>query len=149
MKINAPDIRNKDGSTYNSEDDPRLTKIGNIIRRTSLDETPQILNIIKGEMSIIGPRPDLPEMLNRYTKFERKKLLVRPGVTGYNQAFYRNSNDMQGKFLNDVYYVENLSLILDIKIFFRTIHTVIFRKNVYRDETFLESNNQRKETRSL
>jgi undecaprenyl phosphate N,N'-diacetylbacillosamine 1-phosphate transferase len=75
MKVNAPDIRNEDGSTFNSEDDPRLTKIGKFIRKTSLDETPQLLNIIKGDMSIIGPRPDLPEQKdlgsrkrNRYKK---------------------------------------------------------------------------------
>ncbi len=65
--MNAPDLRNEDGSTFNAEDDPRLTKIGNFIRKTSLDETPQLLNIIKGDMSIIGPRPDLPEHMS-YTK---------------------------------------------------------------------------------
>ena len=74
MKVNAPDIRNEDGSTFNSEDDPRLTKIGKLIRKTSLDEIPQILNIIKGDMSIIGPRPDLPEHMEYYEGNEIRKL---------------------------------------------------------------------------
>lgn len=84
MKANAPDIRNEDGSTFNTEDDPRLTRIGRFIRKTSLDETPQILNVIKGDMSIIGPRPDLPEHMELYKGDERRKLEVRPGITGYN-----------------------------------------------------------------
>lgn len=143
MKMNAPDIRNADGSTFNAEDDPRLTKIGRFIRKTSLDETPQILNIIKGDMSIIGPRPDLPEILSRYTEFERRKLSVLPGVTGYNQAYYRNSNDLKGRFTNDVYYAENVSFGLDIKILFKTIHTVIARENVYRCDTVLDIVNEK------
>ena len=116
MKVNAPDLRNEDGSTFNSEDDPRLTKIGKFIRKTSLDETPQLLNIIKGDMSIIGPRPDLPSAIKIYTNNEKQKLLVRPGLSGYNQAYFRNSVDSAKKFENDVYYVHNLSLIMDIKI---------------------------------
>ena len=74
MKTNAPDLRNEDGSTFNAEDDPRLTKIGKFIRQTSLDETPQLINIIKGDMSIIGPRPDLPEHNWLYEGNEAKKL---------------------------------------------------------------------------
>jgi undecaprenyl phosphate N,N'-diacetylbacillosamine 1-phosphate transferase len=144
MKMNAPDIRNEDGSTFNSENDPRLTNIGRFIRKTSIDETPQLLNIIKGDMSIIGPRPDLPEMLNKYSEFERKKLFVRPGITGYNQAYYRNSNDLEDRFKNDVFYSENISLMLDIKIFFKTIFTIFKRENVYRNHTNLPNkvNNQ-------
>ena len=133
MKMNAPDIRNDDGSTFNAEDDPRLTKIGKFIRKTSIDETPQLLNVIKGDMSIIGPRPDLPEMLNRYTEYERRKLSVRPGLTGYNQAFYRNTNDLLGRFKNDIYYIEKVSFGLDIKIFIRTIIVVLKKENVYRN----------------
>ena len=90
MYVNAPDIRNEDGSTYNSQNDLRVTPIGRILRKTSLDETAQILNILNGTMSLIGPRPDLPTALEKYTEEERKKLNVRPGITGYNQAFYRN-----------------------------------------------------------
>ena len=76
MKNNSPEIRNEDGSTFNSEDDPRLTKFGRLLRKTSLDETPQLINIIKGDMSIIGPRPDLPEHRELYTGNEERKLEV-------------------------------------------------------------------------
>jgi undecaprenyl phosphate N,N'-diacetylbacillosamine 1-phosphate transferase len=131
MKINAPDVRNGDGSTYNSEDDPRLTKIGKFIRKTSIDELPQILNILKGDMSIIGPRPDLPEHLNIYSGQEIRKLEVSPGITGFNQAYYRNTVTWKQRIQNDIYYVDNLSFLLDLKIIFKTIGTVLGRKNVF------------------
>lgn len=133
MKVDSPDIRNVDGSTFNSEDDPRLTRIGKIIRKTSLDETPQILNIIKGDMSFIGPRPDLPEDINRYNEYQRKKLKIRPGITGYSQAYFRNSASQKEKFDNDSYYAENLTLLFDIKIFLKTIYTVIKKDNVFKN----------------
>lgn len=131
MKENAPDIRNEDGSTFNAEYDPRLTLIGKFIRKTSIDETPQILNVIKGDMSIIGPRPDLPEAINFYTENESRKLDLKPGVTGYSQAFYRNSIDSDLKFANDVFYVDHISFALDVKIFIRTIKSIIARDNVF------------------
>lgn len=115
MKVNAPDIRNKDGSTFSSYNDSRLTKVGGIIRKTSLDELPQIINVLIGNMSFIGPRPDLPEALNHYNNKEIHKLNVRPGISGYSQAYYRNSISQTEKFKNDIFYVENLSLVLDIK----------------------------------
>lgn len=131
MKVNSKDIRNKDGSTFNGENDPRLTKIGKILRKTSIDELPQIINVIKGDMSLVGPRPDLLEHINLYTKKERKKLLVSPGITGYNQAYFRNSITWKKRLKNDVYYVENLSFILDLKILFNTIKMVIRKDGVY------------------
>ncbi len=131
MKVNSKDIRNKDGSTFNGENDPRLTKIGKILRKTSIDELPQIINVIKGDMSLVGPRPDLPEHINLYTKKERKKLLVSPGITGYNQAYFRNSITWKKRLKNDVYYVENLSFILDLKILYNTIKMVIRKDGVY------------------
>ncbi|MBD7938630.1 sugar transferase [Cytobacillus sp. Sa5YUA1] len=131
MKMNAPDIRNEDGSTYNSEDDPRLTMIGKFLRKTSLDETPQILNVIKGDMSLIGPRPDLPGAIFDYNDEAKKKLEVRPGITGYSQAFFRNSISQDEKFLNDAYYVSKLSFTFDLQILVKTIISVIKRKNIY------------------
>lgn len=133
MKMNAPDIRNEDGSTYNSHDDPRLTKIGRFIRETSLDETPQLLNIIKGDMSIVGPRPDLPEHKAVYEGDEIKKLSVRPGVTGYSQAYVRNTAPWKERLKMDVKYAENLSFLLDVKIVFKTAASVLGHKNIYID----------------
>lgn len=131
MKMNAPDIRNDDGSTYNSENDHRLTKIGKFLRKTSLDETPQIINIIKGNMSIIGPRPDLPEHINLYEGIESRKLEIRPGVTGYNQAFFRNTIPWKERIKNDIYYIDHLTMWIDIKVFFKTVESVLKRKDVF------------------
>lgn len=130
MKVDAPDIRLKDGSTYNGDDDPRVTKLGRFIRKTSLDEVPQILNVLKGDMSLIGPRPDPLDWLDKYKEEEKVFLNVRPGITGYNQAYFRNSADAQEKIDNDVYYAENISFVLDAKIVLKTVKTVLFRENV-------------------
>ena len=130
MKVNALDIRLKDGSTYNGDDDPRVTKIGRFVRKTSLDEIPQILNVLKGDMSLIGPRPDPLDWLDKYKEEEKVFLNVRPGITGYNQAYFRNSADAQEKIDNDVYYAKNISFALDVKIILKTVKTVLFRENV-------------------
>ena len=130
MKVNAPDIRLKDGSTYNGDDDPRVTDLGRFLRKTSLDEIPQFLNLLTGQMSLIGPRPDPLDWLDRYKENEKVFLNVKPGITGYNQAYYRNSADAQEKIDNDVYYAENITFALDVKIFFKTIKTVVCRDNV-------------------
>lgn len=131
MKVNAPDIRNEDGSTFNSDNDLRLTKIGKFVRKTSLDELPQIINVLIGDMSFIGPRPDLPEHLNYYKGNEVRKLEVLPGISGYNQAYYRNSAEWKDRLRNDVYYVDHISLFLDVKILFKTIESIIFKKGIY------------------
>jgi undecaprenyl phosphate N,N'-diacetylbacillosamine 1-phosphate transferase len=131
MKVNAPDIRNNDGSTFNSNNDPRLTSIGKFIRKTSLDELPQILNVLVGDMSFIGPRPDLPEHIDYYEVEELRKLQVLPGVSGFNQAYFRNSAEWKQRLQNDVYYVDNISILLDIKILLKTLEVVAFRKGIY------------------
>lgn len=131
MKVNAPDIRNEDGSTFNSEDDPRLTKIGKFIRKTSLDETPQLLNIIKGDMSIIGPRPSLPDAFKKYDSNSKRKFEVRPGITGYSQAYFRNSIGLNDKVQKDIYYIEHISWLLDIRIFIKTAINVFRKENIY------------------
>ena len=131
MKINAPDIRNADGSTFNSVHDERVTKIGKLLRETSLDEIPQLFNIIKGEMSIIGPRAGDVESKDTNADDEKDKLLVRPGVSGYSQAYYRNSIGVREKRLFDAAYAHNVSFILDLKILVHTAITVIRRKDIY------------------
>ena len=131
MKMNAPDIRNKDNSTYNSSDDPRVTKIGKILRKTSIDELPQVFNILKGDMSWIGPRPNNPsKVYEEMTDVEKKRLSIRPGVTGYSQAYYRNSISQDEKLKKDVFYSENVRFVFDFKIFIQTVKTVLLQKNI-------------------
>lgn len=139
MKVNAPDIRLADGSTYNGEDDPRVTKFGKFARKTSIDELPQVINILKGDMTFIGPRPDTPVGSAAYTEEEKIILTVRPGITGYNQAVNRNSVLTKEKLKNDIYYVKHLSLWFDIKIVFMTIATVLGHKNVNRADVSTEN----------
>lgn len=133
MIVNAPDIRLEDGSTYNGENDPRVTKIGKFLRKTSLDEIPQILNVLKGEMSFVGPRPDPPDWLERYPEDMKVFLTVKPGITGYSQAYFRNSVDGEEKMKNDVFYALNCSFILDFKILFKTVIVVLKRENTFKD----------------
>ena len=131
MKVNAPDIRNEDGSTFNSKNDPRVTKIGRVLRETSLDEIPQIFNVLSGKMSIIGPRAGDVESKYTYEEDEKDKLLIRPGITGFSQAYYRNGLGVREKRLYDAWYAHSVSFLLDIKIFFRTIKTVLMHENIY------------------
>ena len=143
MKVNAPDIRLEDGSTYNAEDDPRVTKVGKFLRKTSIDELPQFLNVFIGQMSLIGPRPDPLDWLDKYPDDIRIFLTVRPGITGYSQAYFRNSADGYEKMQNDAYYAKNLTFGLDVKVFFKTIATVFKRENTYKDTTNEETANQK------
>ena len=131
MIENAENILNPDGSTYNSKDDKRVTKVGGIIRETSLDETPQILNVLKGDMSIIGPRASGWDALPTYKEDEMDKMNVRPGITGYTQAYFRNSISVREKRLYDAWYANNASLLLDIRILFKTVATVFRHDNLY------------------
>lgn len=130
MYVDAPDLRNEDGSTFNSDDDPRVTKVGKLLRKTSLDELPQILNILKGEMSFIGPRPDLPDHFELYDENDKKKLYVKPGVTGYAQANGRNNNSWAQRIAMDIFYIENYSLLMDIQILFKTVFSVLKQEGV-------------------
>ena len=132
MIVNAPDLRMEDGSTYNAEDDPRVTKVGKFLRKTSLDEIPQLLNVLIGDMALIGPRPDSAFYLEYYTPEERVILTVRPGITGWNQAVNRNSVGTKEKLQADIYYVEHLSFLFDCKVIWLTIKTVLSHKDVYR-----------------
>ena len=131
MKVNAPDLRNDDGSTYNSKNDPRVTRIGKFMRETSIDELPQIFNVLAGQMSIVGPRAGDVESKETYQEDEKDKLLIRPGITGYTQAYYRNNLGVREKRLYDAWYAHSVSMLLDIKILFKTVRTVLFHENVY------------------
>jgi lipopolysaccharide/colanic/teichoic acid biosynthesis glycosyltransferase len=131
MKVNAPDIRNKDGTTFNSSADPRLTRVGRLLRQTSIDELPQIFNVIKGDMSFVGPRPDFPEHIAYYGTSEVRKLSVLPGITGFNQAFFRNSVPWDVRLKNDVFYADNVTIYLDLKIVIQTIIRCVGQKGIY------------------
>ena len=147
MKVNAPDLRNEDGSTYNSKNDPRVTKIGRFLRETSLDELPQFFNVLFGQMSIVGPRAGDVESKDTYEEDEKDKLLIRPGITGYTQAYFRNALGVREKRLYDAWYAYNVSPWLDIKILFKTVATVLKHENVYTNdaETPAESKPPRSE----
>jgi len=131
MKVNVPDLRNEDGSTFNSKDDPRLTKTGRFLRKTSIDETPQVINVLLGDMSVIGPRPDLPEHRELYVGNEARKLEVRPGMSGYNQAYFRNTIPWKDRIQNDIFYIDHLTLFMDIKILLKTAAAVLRREDIY------------------
>ncbi len=139
MSVNSTNIHNADGSTYNAKNDPRVTKVGKFLRETSIDEIPQIINVLKGEMSLIGPRASEWAALSTYKSDELDKMNVQPGITGYTQAYYRNSISVREKRLLDVWYAHNVSIKLDISIFFKTIVTVLKHNNLYTNTTKTQS----------
>lgn len=133
MYVNSPDLKNSDGSTFNSDNDPRVTKIGRIMRKTSLDEFPQFLNVLLGHMSLIGPRPTLPGAridVSEMDEIRQKRYSVRPGITGYAQAYYRNSITQDEKFKYDAFYADNITFLMDLKIIFKTVLSVIKKENI-------------------
>lgn len=122
------DERDDDGNLL--PDSVRLTKVGKFVRSTSIDELPQFINVLKGDMALIGPRPLLTEYLPLYNKEQAKRHNVRPGITGWAQCHGRNEISWQEKFKLDVWYVENCSFLTDIKIIITTINTVLNRKGI-------------------
>ena len=134
MRVNAPDLVMEDGSTYNGADDPRMTRVGAFMRKTSLDEMPQFLNVLKGDMSVVGPRPDLRRETELYEGDEGLKLTVKPGITGYAAVYGRNSLPWHDRLKMDVEYVRTMSFPLDVKIFFKTFSTVFKQEGVFVEE---------------
>ena len=122
------DERDDDGNLL--PDSVRLTKVGKFVRSTSIDELPQLINVLKGDMALIGPRPLLTEYFPLYNKEQAKRHNVRPGITGWAQCHGRNEISWQEKFKLDVWYVENCSFLTDIKIIITTINTVLNRKGI-------------------
>ena len=120
----------RDASGKLSPDAERLTRVGKFVRKTSLDELPQLWNVLRGDMSLIGPRPLLVEYLPLYNETQRKRHEVRPGITGWAQVNGRNTLSWPAKFAYDVWYVEHLSLALDVKIVFLTLAKIVQREGI-------------------
>jgi len=121
---------NRDAHGQLLPDSERLTRLGAIIRKTSIDELPQLVNVLKGDMSLIGPRPLLPEYLSLYTKDQLRRHEVKPGITGWAQVNGRNAISWAKKFELDVWYVDNVSLLLDFKIILLTTKKVIVKEGI-------------------
>lgn len=139
MYVNSPDLKNPDGSTFNSDNDPRVTPIGRFLRETSLDEIPQFLNVLLGDMSFIGPRPKLyvdQDTYDNYSEEYKKSFNVKPGITGYAQAFYRNSITQDEKFHWDAYYADHISFWMDVQIIWQTVVSVVARKNINTEQSY-------------
>lgn len=126
------DKKDENGNLLPDKD--RLTKFGKFLRSTSLDEIPELLNVLKGEMSLVGPRPLLVEYLSKYTKEEKRRHEVSPGITGFAQVNGRNNTTWEERFKNDIYYVENISFLLDIKIIIKTFLKVIKKSDINQSE---------------
>jgi exopolysaccharide biosynthesis polyprenyl glycosylphosphotransferase len=125
------ELNEADGPLFKIRDDPRLTRVGHFLRRTSLDELPQLWNVLRGEMSLVGPRPPIPVEVGRYLEWHKRRLEVRPGMTGLWQVSGRSMLSFDEMVLLDVYYIENWSLWLDCKILLRTIPKVLFGEGAY------------------
>lgn len=127
----AKDAVNVGMGLRTSKDDPRITRVGRFLREYHLDELPQIINVLIGDMSIVGPRPTIPSQVRTYTPFEMRRLEVRPGITGLAQVSGNNELPWEERIKLDVYYVDHASLLLDLNIIVKTIFTVLKRRGVY------------------
>lgn len=126
MVVNADKI----GPVLTSDNDPRITKLGKFLRHSSIDELPQFINVLIGEMSIIGPRPEVPSIVETYTDKQREVFKVKPGITGWAQVHGRDSLSIEEKSVYDIQYVNNLSFLLDLKVFFLTFPAIISREGI-------------------
>lgn len=131
MQDGAPMLRNADGSAFVGAGDPRLTRAGRFLRDSTLDEIPQLINVLKGDMSLVGPRPDLVEQLELYDDMMRRKLEAKPGMASLSLVHGRNSLAWYKRAELDVYYVDHRSLLLDAKIFLMALLMVLLRRGVY------------------
>jgi len=127
MVKDAPQI----GPPLTEKNDPRITRIGYILRRTSLDELPELINVLKGEMSLVGPRPEIPSIVETYTDWQRKVLQVRPGITGFSQIHGRAERKIPSKLRLDNWYIKHQSLRLDLWIMAKTVIVVLTAKGAY------------------
>jgi lipopolysaccharide/colanic/teichoic acid biosynthesis glycosyltransferase len=132
MVHHAPDLRHPDGSAYSSDTDPRVTRLGRFLRRTSLDELPQLWNVVRGEMSLVGPRPELTEGALSYRAADFRRLDVRPGMTGWAVVHGRNDVPISVRRDLDAWYADHAGFVLDLKILCQTMATVVVSKGINR-----------------
>ncbi|HJX37980.1 MAG TPA: sugar transferase [Anaerolineae bacterium] len=131
-KLNEVAVETVDGEVVHKvRDDPRVTRVGRILRRASLDELPQLFNVIKGEMSVVGPRPELPFLVDKYEAWQRKRFAVPPGMTGWWQISGRSDRPMHLHVEDDLFYIQNYSLLLDLQILWKTVAAVLRRRGAF------------------
>lgn len=138
MRVNAEDLLEKlkahnqvEGPMFKMKDDPRITRVGKFLRKTSLDELPQLLNVVKGDMSLVGPRPPLPAEVEQYSDYDKQRLYVTPGCTGLWQATERNNTGFSGMVKLDLEYIQKASVWLDLKIILMTIKVIFVPNGAY------------------
>ncbi|WP_442956756.1 sugar transferase [Priestia sp. LL-8] len=119
------------GAMFKMKNDPRVTKVGNFIRKTSIDELPQLWNVLKGDMSLVGPRPPLPREVSEYTTYDKQRLLVQPGCTGLWQVSGRSNIGFEDMVKLDIYYAQNRNMLFDMKIILKTIGLLFGSKDAY------------------
>ncbi len=127
------DIEELASPAFKIEDDPRVTRVGRFLRRSSLDELPQLWNVLRGEMSLVGPRPEEMRIVKLYNEGQRSRLTMKPGITGLAQINGRNALKWSKRLEYDRYYVENYSLRMDLMVLFKTIQVIFFRKGIILD----------------
>ena len=130
-KKELTDKNEVNGAMFKMSNDPRVTRVGCFIRRHSIDELPQLINVLLGNMTVVGPRPPLPEEVNQYSKHDKERLKVKPGCTGLWQVSGRNSLDFDEMVELDIDYIEHASLLLDMKICFKTVWIMIYPNEAY------------------
>jgi lipopolysaccharide/colanic/teichoic acid biosynthesis glycosyltransferase len=131
MRSQVEQVNENGEKIHKSPNDPRLTRSGGMLRRLSLDELPQLINVLKGEMSLVGPRPELPYLVENYKHWQRRRLTVPPGMTGWWQVHGRSDRVMHLHTEDDIYYIDNYSIWLDLRILIRTVWTIIMGKGSY------------------
>ncbi len=134
LRTMVPDAERRGAGLAVDENDPRITRVGALLRRTSLDELPNLWNVVRGEMSIVGPRPTVPAQVARYSERQRGRLEVKPGITGWAQVNGRASLPWPERIELDLYYVDHASLALDLRILARTARMVLSGQGLYRGE---------------
>jgi lipopolysaccharide/colanic/teichoic acid biosynthesis glycosyltransferase len=136
LRTMVPGAEEMGAGIYVLEGDPRITRVGRLLRRLSLDELPNLFNVVKGDMSIVGPRPTIQEQVDRYTDRQRRRLEVKPGITGWAQVNGRTSLPWPERIELDIWYVENRSLRLDLRILARTVRLLVTGQGLYSEDRY-------------